>query len=365
MKLHIFFITVFFISLSIFSESIILDDGQILKREIISMDVNYIHCKNADGIEEKISRDKVIRVVYKEIKKEDLQDLLTEEEKKKIEVRKEAKEKELEKLKKLKEEEIERKKALAEKQKLEEEKLKKAKKEDLIKVVSKKNDEIENLKEKEKQKDALIVKLEEKITKLEEEIKETNSVLESTKKESAASNDDLTTIKKELKDAKEEIEVLKTKAANQKDETIWAIVGRSAMAPGWGHFYMKQDKPGYIYAGLFWSTFLFTFYNYNQLNASKKDYAATPYIPTQEGLALGYVLSNERFNTYTANQQKYNQSFSLLSLIYIVQITHAYFSGKAYSSNTAIGIRTFDSAYTQGNTSTPNRNYEIFYQFRF
>ena len=165
--------------------------------------------------------------------------------------------------------------------------IKTAKKEDLIKSISKKNDEIENLKEKEKQKDALILKLEDKITKLEDEIKETNSVLESTKKESAASNDDLTTVKKELKGAKEEIEILKSKAANQKDETIWAIVGRSAMAPGWGHFYMKQDKPGYIYAGLFWSTFLYTFYN-SQPTFNQKSFETTKIPNTLPPLSILY-----------------------------------------------------------------------------
>ena len=90
------YILIFLLTLPLFSESIILDDGNILKREIISMDVNFIHCKNAEGIEEKISRDKVIRVVYKEINTEDLRDLLTEEEKNKIEKKKEVKAKEIE-----------------------------------------------------------------------------------------------------------------------------------------------------------------------------------------------------------------------------------------------------------------------------
>lgn len=359
------YILIFLLTLPLFSESIILDDGNILKREIISMDVNFIHCKNAEGIEEKISRDKVIRVVYKEINTEDLRDLLTEEEKNKIEKKKEVKAKEIERLKKIKEEEIERRKELAEKQKLEEEKMKKAKKEDLVKYLSQRNRELEKLKDKEKEQNLQILKLEEKISKLEEEIKETNIVLESTKKESAEANKDLTSTKDELKITKGEVDNLKARFANQKDDAIWAIVGRSALLPGWGHNYIKQNRTGYIYAGIFGVTFLYTFYNYNKTNAAKKEYDATVYIPTQEGIALSYVFANDRFNTYTQNQQKYSQSVSLLSIIYLVQLTHSYFSGKAYISNTSVVFRAFDSNSISGNSSTQNRNYELYYEFRF
>lgn len=380
MKLYLLLTLIFCSIFSLLAESIILDDGQILKREIHSMDINYIYCKTPDGTGEKISRDKVIRVVYKEINKEDLQGILTEEEKKKIQTRKEAKIKELEKLKRLKEEEKEKKKELAEKKKQEEEKkkLKAKEKEELIKTLSEKDKEITKLKESEeekeaiidylreseKQKDIKIANLEEQITKLETEIEDTNSVLESTKKDLAETNKE-TTQNKELENAKKEIVELKTELASQKKENFWGVVGRSAILPGWGHFYLKQDTTGYIYAGFFWSTFLYTFLNYTETNSAKKEYNNIPFIPTQEGIALGFVLSEQRYDSYKQSQQKFTQSFSLLSLIYIVQLTHAYFSGKNYEPDTSIGFKVFNTTYTWENTSSQSKNYELYYQFRF
>lgn len=381
MKVYLLLTLILFGISSILAESIILDDGQILKREIHSMDINYIYCKTTDGTGEKISRDKVIRVVYKEINKEDLHDILTEEEKKKIQTRKDAKVKELEKLKRLKEEEKEKKKELAEKKKIEEEKkkLKAKEKEELVKTISEKDKEIERLKESEeekeaiidylreseKQKDIKIANLEEQITKLETEIEETNSVLELTKKELAEPNKESTQTNKELESAKKEIVELKTELASQKKENIWAVTGRSAVLPGWGHFYLKQDTTGYIYSGLFWTTFLYTFYNFTESNSAEKKYNSVAFIPTQEGLALGFLMAEQNYANFKQSEQKFTQSFSILSLIYIVQLTHAYFSGKNYSPDTSIGFKVFNTTYTWENTSSQSKNYELYYQFRF
>lgn len=385
MKVYLLLALTFFSIFSVLAESIILDDGQILKREIHSMDINYIYCKTPDGTGEKISRDKVIRVVYKEINKEDLQGILTEEEKMKIKISKDAKIKELEKLKRLQELEKEKKKELAEKKKQEEEKkkLKTKEKEELVKTISEKDKQIERLKESEeekeatidylreseKQKDIKIANLEEQIIKLETEIAETNSVLESTKKDlvesNKESNKESTPTNKELENAKKEIVELKTELASQKKENIWAVTGRSAVLPGWGHFYLKQDTTGYIYSGLFWTTFLYTFYNFTESNSAEKKYNSVAFIPTQEGLALGFLMAEQNYTNFKQSEQKFTQSFSILSLIYIVQLTHAYFSGKNYSPDTSIGFKVFNTTYTWENTSSQSKNYELYYQFRF
>lgn len=355
-----------FLSIPLFPDSILLDDGNTIEGEITQMDVDEIVLKEKDGNFKKITTSKIAKIFLK--KKafifEEPEKKLTDEEKKSLLKAKERKTQEMESKKKALEEEVKRskKEEADKKKKLDELKNKLAKdKQDHSKEIQEKEAELDYLRSRIKEQDKKIEDQQSNISNLKMTEEENSQEIKKLKKELAKGQINPNPSKETAESKKEPLN------ANAIKTVSWSTVGRSAILPGSGHIKLEQKWTGYTYSALFFSSLAYTIYQYNKTNVAQKNYSNIPFIPTQEGIILGYSLSNTALSEYQSEKSKLTQGFSLMALIYITQLSHAYFSGKKYEETAGLKIKRY-SEFTLASRSDEKRELsrvEIYYEFRF
>jgi hypothetical protein len=121
----------------------------------------------------------------------------------------------------------------------------------------------------------------------------------------------------------------------------WTVTGRSVLIPGWGHYAVQE----YYYAGghafLNLAALGYAYSSRDHALAAKavyeKNVIMNMVIAQQvsggnitQSLVMNFFLGATNFNTYNASVVQYNNSISLLALVYLAQVGHAYYSGYRY-----------------------------------
>ncbi|MEM7182431.1 MAG: hypothetical protein AAF518_16065 [Spirochaetota bacterium] len=136
----------------------------------------------------------------------------------------------------------------------------------------------------------------------------------------------------------------------QRKRSPWDIVKRSAIFPGWGHRYAREEYTGNTYSTLFISFLVFGYFIDYQANVGKQTVqnAFETKIVSQalqlEAVGFTGSLSNSvLYSTYgnytngidTVNTQKQLASnfFTAAAVLYGIQLVHAYFTGVEWAKS--------------------------------
>jgi hypothetical protein len=208
---------------NIFSETLVLKDGTIIKMTLKAQDVDTL-TYTLKGKEFKVPKGKIRRVVY--AKTPELEEKIAKEEVQKMKQEKAAK-----KPTKTKEEEQE---AVQEEARLLEEEISKA------------------LEEQRKQ-ELLNLSFEERIHRLEKEMSEVKSLTgENGKAKLERMENDIDDLKKRTRRMEKFLDVdPDIEDYYSKPRSMWSIVWRSALVPGWGLTYGRDSGLGSVYTSLF------------------------------------------------------------------------------------------------------------------
>ncbi|MCB1189084.1 MAG: hypothetical protein H7A23_22880 [Leptospiraceae bacterium] len=320
------FIISFFVAVQIiFAHTIIFKDGNSIKGKIIKQTLNSVKFRGEDGQVKDYNKSQILKFVYKDLNKEEIKKIQEVETKKEKAPpsKKEKKtpkndedgslgqridylESRIEELQSQIEEEKEDKKARTEFYKEQNELLKK---------------ELEYLEMERK-------KLQEKEAK--EKVYK-DSVTKELNKQSARTR----RLEKFLKMDETQVEYYGRKRSR------WDIVKRSAVFPGWGHDYAREEKAGDFYRFTFLTTLLFGGLATLDVESKRDQYK----VQRNDKLITNGLLfgSNSSLSGFMLWQPiaSYNKKMEALSLeekmgnimlagtvgIYIIQLTHAYFTG--------------------------------------
>ncbi|MCX7997380.1 MAG: hypothetical protein N3A69_00325 [Leptospiraceae bacterium] len=183
----------------------------------------------------------------------------------------------------------------------------------------------------------------------------------------------------EIPPTKEEIpEPTVTKTPDKR--TWFSIVWRSALIPGWGQ--LKAER--YYSAGF---AFLFTlgalgsaYSSVNNLQTAENNYrvlsSLTPVITASGGtgdptgsLVIGTLYNQVVFSGYQSNVSKANNSVQVLTVLYGLQLIHAFFVGRAWEKEEPPSsmhlIKGWNVSFTSG-TRLPNREtYQVQFEYTF
>ncbi len=208
---------------AILAETLVLKDGTIIKMSLKAQDVDTL-TYTLKGKEYKVSKGKIRRVVY--AKTPELEEKIAKEEVQKMKLEKAAK-----KPTKTKGEEQEE--AKEEARLLEE--------------------EIAKALEEQRRQELLNLSFEERIHKLEKETSELKSLTgENTKAKIERIENDIDDLKKRTRRMEKFLDVdPDIEDYYSKPRTMWSIVWRSALIPGWGLTYGRDSGLGSVYTSLF------------------------------------------------------------------------------------------------------------------
>lgn len=273
------------------AHSVILKTGTTIKGNVVGQNEKGLTIKGLDGTTQTIPKDKILKVVYKDVSADEEKKIRIEEERK-IQAKKAKEDAERQK-----KEEAEAKR-LAEKQQ--------------------KEDEAKRIKEEAEAK------------KLAEE--ERNKI---SKEDRAAA------------ERAERIRIAHERARTEGTRSAFSIVWRSAILPSWGLYHADRPISATIYTGLFWAPLLYAVRLKSEASSAKANYdtasafyqVARPdpvnYL-TPAGLDISgfylldtytkdYVSSTKK--VYKAKTAQYHGALGTAALVYIIQLTHSYFAG--------------------------------------
>ncbi len=150
----------------------------------------------------------------------------------------------------------------------------------------------------------------------------------------------------------------------------WDLVKRSALLPGWGHTYAREDKVGSTYTSLFFTSLALTLVSREGVKNRKNDLAADAVeitvidpifrnvfvglTPATSQEAIGNLFNYQAYNNINKFQKdtsEYNQlkqaSGNLENItiaLYFGQLIHSYFTGRSWAE---LNKRKFDEG-TEG-----------------
>lgn len=108
----------------------------------------------------------------------------------------------------------------------------------------------------------------------------------------------------------------------------WSLVWRSAVLPGWGHYKAERKKTGIVYGALFWSGVVATAFASQQIGKKKSEYESSTLIAQTSGnLLAGELIVSGKRADYKKSIQDYQSIAAGTALIYLIQLTHSYFTG--------------------------------------
>lgn len=223
MKKLLFLILFCFSFQAIFSETLVLKDGTIIKMTLKAQDVDTL-TYTLKGKEFKVPKGKIRRVVY--AKTPELEEKIAKEEVQKMKQEKAAK-----KPTKTKEEE-----------------------QDTVKEEARLlEEEITKALEEQRRQDLLNLSFEERIHRLEKEVSEVKSLTgENGKAKLERMENDLDDLKKRTRRMEKFLDVdPDIEDYYSKPRSMWSIVWRSALVPGWGLTYGRDSGLGSVYTSLF------------------------------------------------------------------------------------------------------------------
>lgn len=157
--------------------------------------------------------------------------------------------------------------------------------------------------------------------------------------------------------AKEKKEALLAKQASATPTKIRMrdVLWRSAVAPGWGHFYAGEKKWGWVYSSAFAATFLYTLYSFTEYESAMQKYKSNIGVfkpvsnfavitsPATQNLGIGesYLLvqsvddDGRNFQKYKNASTQLNEALFLTIGIYAANLVHAYLTGKRLEASGA------------------------------
>ncbi|HMV44585.1 MAG TPA: hypothetical protein PKD50_18790 [Leptospiraceae bacterium] len=286
-KLLIFFILIPFHSL--FSETLVLKDGTIIRMTLKAQDVTSL-TYTLKGKEFKVPKDKIRRVVY--AKSPELEEKIAKEEVQKMRQEKAAKTPAKSK------EEIEEEARLLE-------------------------EEINKALEEQRRQELLNLSFEERIQRLEKEVGDMKSVTgESASVKLNRIEQDISDLKKRTRRIERFLEIdPDIEEYYNKPRSMWSIVWRSALIPGWGLSYGRDSGFGSMYSTLFFITALGGAGYKSALNSMEKtlnntfinDFIVQPYalnVLTSSNPSLSSSGTLSTYQTYNITNKfvKYTQS---------------------------------------------------------
>ncbi|MCC5814218.1 MAG: hypothetical protein JJT78_05630 [Leptospira sp.] len=148
---------------------------------------------------------------------------------------------------------------------------------------------------------------------------------------------------KQAKDSKKDQLSKASKAGKDRWDPVW----RSALLPGWGHFYMEKDKKGWIHSSIFTLGFLFLYQSRENLISAEKNYNTTlnqsillqATNPGNLGVRGFTILQDEnKFQEYNTANQNYNLSLFLLLGFYFYQLYDSYSDSEEWYYGKQSGI---------------------------
>lgn len=275
----------------LFSETLVLKDGSIIRMTLKAQDVNTL-TYTLKGKEFKVTKDKIRRVVY--AKTPELEEKIAKEEVQKMKQEKAAKT------------------PAKTKEELEEE----------ARLL---DEEITKALEEQKRQELLNLSFEERIQKLEKEVGDIKSITgENAALKINRIEDDIKDLKKRTRRIEKFLEIdPDIEEYYNKPRTMWSIVWRSALVPGWGLNYGRDSGFGSTYTTLFFITALGGAGYKSALNSMERslnntfvnDFIVQPYAlsvltnsSTSSSASLASTVSSYQSYSSINKFVKYNQS---------------------------------------------------------
>ncbi|TGL71961.1 hypothetical protein EHQ67_02280 [Leptospira kmetyi] len=132
----------------------------------------------------------------------------------------------------------------------------------------------------------------------------------------------------EKKKIEEEAIVQKPEPKLSGTRSRWSLVWRSAVLPGWGHYKAERKKTAIVYGTLFWSGVIATAFASQQIGQKKSEYESSTLIAQASGnLLFGELVVSGKRAEYKKSIQDYQNAAAGTALIYLIQLTHSYFTG--------------------------------------
>ncbi|WP_406600491.1 LA_0442/LA_0875 N-terminal domain-containing protein [Leptospira sanjuanensis] len=132
----------------------------------------------------------------------------------------------------------------------------------------------------------------------------------------------------EKKRIEEEAVVINPPVKTSGTRSRWSLVWRSAVLPGWGHYKAERKKTAIVYGALFWTGAVATGLAAKQIESKKAAYdEASLYGQASGNLLFGEAYVGDKRAAYKKSIQDYQSVAAGTALIYLIQLTHAYFTG--------------------------------------
>ncbi len=138
--------------------------------------------------------------------------------------------------------------------------------------------------------------------------------------------------------------------SSSRSSSLWPLLWRQALFPGWGHYYKGDHTVAYTYFTLFGASTLYTAHEYNQyfsLNDDLKSFRDTTTLVRAldpDGIAFpffaGTVFENGLSQELAKQGQSVNRALSLVGAVYVSSIIHIIYSGLSKTTETT-GKQTF------------------------
>ncbi|MDH5656639.1 MAG: hypothetical protein OEZ34_12070, partial [Spirochaetia bacterium] len=144
------------------------------------------------------------------------------------------------------------------------------------------------------------------------------------------------------------------------ERSRWEIVKRNALLPGWGYHFAGRKNYSYIGAGVFAALLFNTYTTRNTYLATKNTYdeqsmmiSAATFSSVGSGnpgaaLVASRIMDDGAYSGYEKSAKDYNNSISLLGIVYAGILIHSYFLepsvGKSKSDKTAYNRPRFSLA---------------------
>ncbi|XDD48873.1 hypothetical protein AB3N59_10510 [Leptospira sp. WS92.C1] len=134
----------------------------------------------------------------------------------------------------------------------------------------------------------------------------------------------------EKKQIEEEAIVAKPESKTFGTRNRWSLVWRSAVLPGWGHWKGERKKTSIFYGSLFWGGISATLSAASKVSKAKSAYddaSLNAQLIVSGNLIFGELIVSGKRSEYKKSIQDYQNVAAATVLIYLLQLTHVYFSG--------------------------------------
>ncbi|MEM7183784.1 MAG: hypothetical protein AAF518_22955 [Spirochaetota bacterium] len=159
---------------------------------------------------------------------------------------------------------------------------------------------------------------------------------------------------------KREEEQRKRKEAERLARYDWGVPLRSAILPGWGHYYKGQKVFAYTYAGLFFASAIYAASSYLDFQSKQNAYNSTLYLPVSELAVYNYIQFDSRFASASSANSQLQTASAVVGVLYFSQLAHSFYIAR--------GVQIQVSAQPEANLNSLTFNTQPIqirqYQFR-